>query len=135
MTRQQPRELGTETLELFSVKPIPCLLRVSNNRLYFKKMRNQLREITMVINDVLAKLSKVKKKRDGYTALCPSHDDKSPSFSIKEVGDKILVKCFAGCSPCRFDSDLRHFFSLYKINRLSLFVFSFSNIQIYLRTH
>lgn len=60
----------------------------------------------MVINDVLAKLSKVKKKRDGYTALCPSHDDKSPSFSIREAGDKILVKCFSGCSPEQICSSL-----------------------------
>jgi hypothetical protein len=52
----------------------------------------------MVLIDVLAKLSKVRKKRDGYTALCPSHNDKSPSFSIREAGDKILVKCFGGCS-------------------------------------
>jgi DNA primase len=60
----------------------------------------------MVINDVLARLSKVKKKRDGYTALCPSHDDESPSFSIREAGDKILVKCFAGCSPEQICSSL-----------------------------
>jgi DNA primase len=52
----------------------------------------------MDIQELLAKLSKVKKKRGGYTALCPSHNDKSPSFSISEAGDRILVKCFAGCS-------------------------------------
>lgn len=60
----------------------------------------------MVINDILAKLSKVKKKRDTYTALCPSHEDKSPSFSVREVGDRILVKCFAGCSTEQICSSL-----------------------------
>lgn len=34
-----------------------------------------------------------------YTCRCPSHDDKSPSLTITDVGDKILVHCFAGCEP------------------------------------
>lgn len=71
------------------------------------QQKEESSEITdMVINDVLAKLSKVRKKRDGYTALCPSHDDKSPSFSIREADDKILVKCFGGCSPEQICSSL-----------------------------
>jgi len=33
-----------------------------------------------------------------FTACCPAHDDRNPSFSATDVGGKILVKCFAGCS-------------------------------------
>lgn len=33
-----------------------------------------------------------------WTAKCPAHDDKSPSLSIRETADGIvLVKCHAGC--------------------------------------
>src|ERR1035437_5253910 len=31
-------------------------------------------------------------------ALCPGHDDHTPSLSIREVDGKILVHCLAGCS-------------------------------------
>jgi hypothetical protein len=35
---------------------------------------------------------------DRWIARCPAHDDKSPSLSIRELGDgTVLVKCFAGC--------------------------------------
>jgi len=30
-------------------------------------------------------------------ACCPCHDDKTPSLSIKEIDNKVLLKCFAGC--------------------------------------
>ena len=33
-----------------------------------------------------------------FIACCPAHDDRNPSFSATDVGGKILVKCFAGCS-------------------------------------
>ena len=34
-----------------------------------------------------------------WQALCPSHDDKSPSLSIKETNDgTMLLRCWAGCS-------------------------------------
>jgi hypothetical protein len=33
-------------------------------------------------------------------ARCPAHDDRSPSLSIKECSDgRVLIHCFAGCSP------------------------------------
>ena len=32
-----------------------------------------------------------------YLCRCPSHDDKSPSLTITELPDKILVHSFAGC--------------------------------------
>lgn len=32
-----------------------------------------------------------------WVARCPSHDDKSPSLSLAEVDDRILIHCFGGC--------------------------------------
>lgn len=49
---------------------------------------------------MLERLEKVKPTGPGrWIACCPSHDDKSPSLSIRETEDgKILLHDFAGCS-------------------------------------
>ena len=44
------------------------------------------------------KLNKVKKTGNGIEALCPAHEDKSPSLTASFTKDKILLKCQAGCS-------------------------------------
>ena len=48
--------------------------------------------------DILPKLNKVKTNNNGWIACCPAHDDKNRSLAIAEKNDKILFKCFAGCS-------------------------------------
>ncbi len=53
----------------------------------------------MRIGDILNKLQKVKRLSNGeYQACCPSHEDSKPSLNLKQDGDKILIKCQAGCS-------------------------------------
>jgi len=52
--------------------------------------------------DVL--LSRLEGVKKGYTpntwlARCPAHPDKTPSLAIREEGDRVLIHCFAGCSP------------------------------------
>ena len=32
-----------------------------------------------------------------YKALCPAHDDRSPSLAIKDDSDRLLLHCFSGC--------------------------------------
>ena len=32
-----------------------------------------------------------------WMAKCPSHADRSPSLSVREVEDRTLLHCFAGC--------------------------------------
>ncbi len=33
-------------------------------------------------------------------ACCPSHDDQTPSLSVRDGdGDKLLTHCFSGCPP------------------------------------
>ncbi len=58
----------------------------------------------MSAEKLVSKLNHAKevKARKGHTrswvALCPSHDDKSPSLCIDEADNgKILIKCWAGC--------------------------------------
>lgn len=48
---------------------------------------------------VLDRLDAVKQTGSGrYIARCPSHDDRSPSLSIREGDDgRTLLYCFAGC--------------------------------------
>ncbi len=51
------------------------------------------------IGDILSKLGTVKKLGNGeYATRCPAHDDKNPSLNLRQEGDKILVKCQAGCT-------------------------------------
>jgi hypothetical protein len=38
-----------------------------------------------------------RKSGAGWMALCPAHDDHSPSLSITERGGKLLVRCRVGC--------------------------------------
>ena len=44
------------------------------------------------------KPEQVKKNNKGITALCPSHNDKSPSLSSSYTNEQIIVCCHAGCT-------------------------------------
>lgn len=54
--------------------------------------------MTPTAKDLLAQLKGVKRNGKGWTALCPAHDDQKASLSISEVGGRLLLNCFAGCS-------------------------------------
>jgi len=45
-----------------------------------------------------SKLEKIKPTSNGIEALCPAHDDKSPSLTASYTDETILVKCHAGCT-------------------------------------
>lgn len=48
---------------------------------------------------VLDRVSYFRRYSSGYMALCPAHEDRKASLSIKENEDgKVLLKCHAGCS-------------------------------------
>lgn len=50
------------------------------------------------LDRLLSKLDKVKKiGNDRYKAICPAHDDKTPSLAIKYADEKLLLHCFGGC--------------------------------------
>jgi putative DNA primase/helicase len=47
---------------------------------------------------VAAALGQATREGRGWRAICPSHDDRSPSLSIIEKNGKLLVCCRAGCT-------------------------------------
>lgn len=60
------------------------------------------------IDAILDRLSKVKKTgARSWLACCPSHDDHSPSLTLRE-GDNgtVLLRCWAGCSVDEIRSSL-----------------------------
>jgi len=44
----------------------------------------------------------------GFMCSCPAHNDKTPSFSVKDVDEKTLFHCFAGCSQSEVIEALRN---------------------------
>ena len=52
-----------------------------------------------VVDRLLDRLDQVKETSPGqWKARCPAHDDKTPSLSVTENDDRVLVHCFAGCA-------------------------------------
>jgi hypothetical protein len=50
------------------------------------------------LNTVLSRLDKVQRiGNDRYKAICPAHQDKTPSLAIKDDGGRLLLHCFGGC--------------------------------------
>ena len=54
----------------------------------------------MSADTLLSRLSKVRKMgADRWIACCPSHQDRTPSLSIRECSDgRVLIHCWTGCS-------------------------------------
>lgn len=53
----------------------------------------------MSIDNILSRLHKVKRTGEGrWLAICPAHEDKSASLSLRHNDGKTLIHCFAGCS-------------------------------------
>ena len=53
----------------------------------------------MKTDDLLSRLEKVRGGNGRWMACCPAHDDRTPSLTIAEVDDRVLIHCFGGCSP------------------------------------
>jgi hypothetical protein len=55
--------------------------------------------MTAPVDRLLDRLERVKRTGPGrWLALCPAHDDKNPSLTIRETDDgTVLVKCWTGC--------------------------------------
>lgn len=49
------------------------------------------------LEEVLRRLA-AKRVGSSWMALCPAHDDRSPSLAIAEKNGKVLLHCHAGCS-------------------------------------
>ena len=52
----------------------------------------------MTINAFVQLVDGAKQTPRSWLARCPSHDDRSPSLSVREGDRGVLLKCWAGCS-------------------------------------
>jgi hypothetical protein len=52
----------------------------------------------MRLDDLLARLKRVRRSGRGCVALCPAHDDRHHSLSLAQGSDRILIYCHAGCT-------------------------------------
>jgi hypothetical protein len=50
------------------------------------------------LHNVIARLHRVTRSGEGWTAQCPAHEDHKPSLSINVRDEKILLHCHAGCT-------------------------------------
>ena len=49
---------------------------------------------------VLSRLKGVRQNGEGHQALCPAHEDSTPSLSVRRGEDgRVLVHCHANCAP------------------------------------
>ncbi len=54
----------------------------------------------MNVDLLLDRLDKVRSSgSDQWVACCPAHNDRSPTLAISLCDDRVLIHCFAGCSP------------------------------------
>lgn len=49
------------------------------------------------MTDLLSKLKNVRPSGQGWTALCPGHEDHENSLSVRHEGGRWLIYCHAGC--------------------------------------
>jgi len=53
-----------------------------------------------IADSLLSRLDGVKQTDPGkWIAICPAHDDRAPSLSIRHTDDRLLIHCFGGCDP------------------------------------
>lgn len=53
----------------------------------------------MTLASLAERLDRVRWRGDSqFTARCPAHADRRPSFSARQTHDRILVRCWSGCS-------------------------------------
>ncbi len=52
----------------------------------------------MTALSILKRFQAVRRSGNGWTALCPAHEDRNPSLTIHENNGRILLHCHAGCT-------------------------------------
>jgi DNA-binding transcriptional ArsR family regulator len=58
-----------------------------------------MKNIPQKLVEILRKLQNVRRQSDGsWLARCPAHPDENPSLHITLTDDRVLLKCFAGCT-------------------------------------
>ena len=53
----------------------------------------------MSAETLLSRLDKVRRTGPGrWVACCPAHEDRRASLAVRELDDRVLAHCFAGCA-------------------------------------
>lgn len=53
----------------------------------------------MSAETLLSRLDKVRRTGPGrWVACCPAHEDRRASLAVRELDDRVLAHCFAGCT-------------------------------------
>lgn len=70
--------------------------------------------MSVEMDRILSRFPGSRRSGNGWVTLCPAHRDKKPSLSIRERNGKVVLHCFAGCTPdevCRAAGiDMRELF-------------------------
>jgi hypothetical protein len=54
----------------------------------------------MIAERLLLRLEGVRQNGSSkWMARCPAHDDGTPSLSVTDLADRVLIHCFSGCAP------------------------------------
>lgn len=61
----------------------------------------------MTAHDIATALDARKSGPSSWWARCPAHQDRKPSLEITDAGDKVLVRCWSGCTQQAVISALR----------------------------
>jgi len=83
--------------------------------------------VNTTLSGIASGLNKVRwHGNNKFTACCPAHDDRSPSFTASDSNGTILVYCFSGCSQDEVIGALRdlglwHSASQYQLERRKRF--------------
>src|SRR4051812_17557261 len=78
---------------------------LSNNE---RHQENLLSKDASNLDEILGRLSKVRKSGKSWSARCPVHSDKNPSLgvTVSKYGTVVLT-CFAGCDSSEIDHALQ----------------------------
>ena len=61
-------------------------------------MNRKAGALMLTIDEVLQRFNRIKRLNEkSYQVECPCHHDKMQSLTITDKGDKIVMKCHAGC--------------------------------------
>ena len=78
---------------------MPSVDRVQDAGAMFTERKAKGGTHAMTTTEFLSRLHEYRRHHSGWLALCPAHEDSNPSLSVTEKEDKILINCFAGCTP------------------------------------
>lgn len=76
---------------------IPPSTVVGNDHQWLSRLQDRRHTAMTSARAIAGKLQGRRIREGEYLACCPAHDDRNPSLSISQKGDKTLLHCWSGC--------------------------------------